>query len=646
MFFSGLFQRKSDAPVTTPAELADAIGLSYDTYTGKQIRSQRAMRLTAVFSCVRVLAESVGMLPCNLYHLNGSLKQRATGERLHKLISTHPNGYMTPQEFWELVVTCLCLRGNFYAYKVKAFGEVAELLPVDPGCVVPKLNSSWEPIYQVTFPDGSTDVLSQEDIWHVRTLTLDGLVGLNPIAYAREAISLAAATEEHGARLFSNGAVTSGVLRTEQTLSDQAYERLKKDFEERHTGLGNAHRPMILEMGLDWKSMALNAEDSQFLETRKFQLEEICRLFRVPLHMVQNTDRATFNNIEELGLGFINYSLVPYLTRIEQRINTGLVRKSKQGVYYAKFNAGALLRGDMKSRFEAYATGINWGIYSPNDCRDLEDMNPRPGGDVYLTPMNMTEMNDTSGRWSYARQLYGHVYTAKIGSLSELVTAGDQFNQQHITLAGYEKETQTPADELAASRTARAAVFIRNDPARPTQTGELVGMLPAPKGKRFTMTEQQTLLSHGVATAYVESGVLRIQRDVTTYRKNAYGVADNSYLDSETLHTSAYVLSKLKSVITSKYGRHKLASDGTRFGPGQAIVTPAVIKGELLATYRQLERAGIVENYELFKQYLVVERDASDPNRLNTLFPPDYVNQLRVFAVVNQFRLQYSEESA
>lgn len=261
---------------------------------------------------------------------------------------------------------------------------------VAPRFWVPKLNSSWEPVYQVTFPDGSTDVLTQEDIWHVRTLTLDGLVGLNPIAYAREAISLAAATEEHGARLFSNGAVTSGVLRTEQTLSDQAYERLKKDFEERHTGLGNAHRPMILEMGLDWKSMALNAEDSQFLETRKFQLEEICRLFRVPLHMVQNTDRATFNNIEELGLGFINYSLVPYLTRIEQRINTGLVRKSKQGVYYAKFNAGALLRGDMKSRFEAYATGINWGIYSPNDCRDLEDMNPRPGGDVYLTPMNMT----------------------------------------------------------------------------------------------------------------------------------------------------------------------------------------------------------------------------------------------------------------
>lgn len=269
-----------------------------------------------------------------------------------------------------------------------------------------------------------------------------------------------------------------------------------------------------------------------------------------------------------------------------------------------------------------------------------------PFSDAASVNAMTTEMNDTSGRWSYARQLYGHLYSAQIDTLSALVAAGDLFNQQHITLAGYEPETQSPADELAASRTARAAVFLRNDPARPTQTGELVGMLPAPKGKRFTMTEQQTLLTHGVATAYAESGVLRIQRDVTTWKKNAWGVADNSYRDSETLHTSAWVLRKLRSVVTSKYGRHKLANDGTRFGSGQAIVTPAVIKGELLATYRQMERAGIVENYELFKQYLVVERDASDPNRLNVLYPPDYINQLRVFAVVNQFRLQYSEEIA
>lgn len=255
------------------------------------------------------------------------------------------------------------------------------------------------------------------------------------------------------------------------------------------------------------------------------------------------------------------------------------------------------------------------------------------------------EMNDTTGRWSYVRQLYGHVYTAKRGSLSDLVAFGDTQNKQHITVAGYETAIQTPVDELVALRTARNAVFIRNDPARPTQTGELNGALPAPAGSRFTLTEQQSLLIHGIATAYAESGVLRIQRDITTYQTNAYGVADNSYLDSETLHTSAYVLRQMKSVITSKYPRHKLANDGTRFGAGQAIVTPAVIKGELCSLYRSLERSGIVENFDLFKQYLVVERNADNPNRLDVLFPPDYVNQLRVFAVVNQFRLQYSEES-
>jgi len=229
------------------------------------------------------------------------------------------------------------------------------------------------------------------------------------------------------------------------------------------------------------------------------------------------------------------------------------------------------------------------------------------------------EMNDTSGRWSWLRQIYGHVYTAKIATVSDLITVGDMFNDPHLTLAGYEKAVQCCADELAASRTARAAVFLRIDPARPTQTGELVGMLPPPNGKRFIKTEQQSLLTHGIATAYTEGGVLRIQRDITTYKKNAYGVADNSYLDSETLHTSAYVLRRLKTVITSKYGRHKLANDGTRFGPGQAIVTPAVIKGELLATYRQMEREGIVENYDLFKKYLIVERDANNPTRINVL---------------------------
>lgn len=394
MFFPGLF-RKSDTGMSS-SELSEMIGLTYDTYTGRRVSPQLAMQLTAVFSCVRVLAESVGMLPCSLYEQLDRGNRRAVRERLNKLLSTKPNNYMTPQEFWELLIACLCLRGNFYAYKVKALGEVVELLPLDPSSVTPKLNSKWEPEYQVTFPDGKRDTLTQDDIWHVRIFTLDGLTGLSPIAYAKQAVGLGLATEEHGSRLFGNGAVTSGVLQTDQYLKDDAWERLKTDFENRHQGLANAHKPMILEMGLKWQQISMTSEDAQFLETRKFQLEEICRIFRVPLHMIQNTDRATFNNIENLGIGFINYSLVPYLTRIEQRINAGLVKPSKQGVFYAKFNAGALLRGDMKSRFDAYATGINWGIYSPNECRELEELNPREGGDIWLTPMNMTTKPESS----------------------------------------------------------------------------------------------------------------------------------------------------------------------------------------------------------------------------------------------------------
>lgn len=254
------------------------------------------------------------------------------------------------------------------------------------------------------------------------------------------------------------------------------------------------------------------------------------------------------------------------------------------------------------------------------------------------------EMSDASGRWSWSRQLYGHVYTVKVGTLTELVEFGGLFNDPHLTIAGYEPKTQTAPEELLAARLGRQAVFIRNDPARPTQTGEITGVLPAPLGERFSMTERQSLLTHGIASSVVNTGTLLIERDITTYQKNKFGVADNSYLDSETLHTSAYVLRKLKSVITSKYPRHKLADDGTRFGPGQAIVTPAVLKGEMCAVYREMELAGIVENFDVFKTYLIVERNADEPNRVDVLFPPDYVNQLRVFALKNQFRLQYSTE--
>lgn len=251
------------------------------------------------------------------------------------------------------------------------------------------------------------------------------------------------------------------------------------------------------------------------------------------------------------------------------------------------------------------------------------------------------ELNDTTGRWSWSRQIYGHCYTAQRGTLATLVTAGGLRNDQHHTIAAIDADCPNPAYEYAAAYAARNAVFINADCARPTQTGVLSSMLVPRAGKKFLFSERQSLLTYGLATSYITTGALRVERAVTTYGKNAFGQPDVSYLDSEILHLSAYVLRRLKSIITSKYSRHKLANDGTRFAAGAAIVTPAVIRGELIAEYKKMEYEGYVENSELFAANLIVERPASDPNRLDVLFPPDYINQLRVFALLNQFRLQY-----
>ena len=376
--------------ISSPDDLARIFGAEYVTGTGQPVTPLRAMQLTTVFTCVRVLSESMGMLPCRLYKKIGKIKEVAEDHRLHDLLYVAPNDYMTAQEFWELLMVCLCLRGNFYAYKIYALGNVVELLPLDPSSVTPKLNDDWTVEYQVNFKNGGLKTLSQDEIWHVRLFTLDGLNGLNPIAYARKCIGLGLDTEEHGTKLFKNGAVTSGVLETSEQLTDIAFNRLKTEFSENYAGLANTYKPMILEQGLTWKPTALNLEDSQFLETRQYQATEICGLYRVPPHLAANMEKMTLNNIEHMGMSFVNYSLVPYMTRIESRIKVGLLSEKERKTYYAKFNAGALLRGDLKTRYESYGKGIQWGWLSPNDCRELEDMNPREGGDIYLTPMNMT----------------------------------------------------------------------------------------------------------------------------------------------------------------------------------------------------------------------------------------------------------------
>lgn len=296
----------------------------------------------------------------------------------------------------------------------------------------------------------------------------------------------------------------------------------------------------------------------------------------------------------------------------------------------------------------AVATAMTGGAGTPtlnaaiaNMGDDEFDFIISPFSDTTSLDAYKTLMNDNSGRWAWNRQIYGHVYSAMRGAFATLQAAGVLRNDQHALVAGFEPGIPNVVWDFAAAYGARNAVYINADPARPTQTGELVGILPAPSSGRFIQTERQTLLSSGIATSYTVSGAVRIERAITTYQKNLWGQADPSYLDSETLHTLAFILRRLRARITTKYPRHKLADDGTRFGAGQAIVTPSVIRGELAAEYSDLELLGIAENAEAFAANLIVERNVDDPNRLDVLLPPDLVNQLRVFAVLAQFRLQY-----
>jgi phage tail sheath gpL-like len=240
------------------------------------------------------------------------------------------------------------------------------------------------------------------------------------------------------------------------------------------------------------------------------------------------------------------------------------------------------------------------------------------------------------------RQLYGHIFSAKRSDYANMILFGETRNSGVTSIMGVELGSPSPVYEWVAAYTAKAARGLTNDPARPLQTLALNGILAAPLHERFNRMELNAIAGYGIATQEMGSeGVPMILRETTTYQLNLYGQGDDAYELVTTLATLARLLRNQKQAITSKFPRHKLANDGTRFGPGQAIVTPGIIKAELVAEYRQDEYNGLVEDTKSFKNNLLVERDPNNPNRVNVLYPPDLINQLRVFAVLAQFRLQY-----
>lgn len=246
------------------------------------------------------------------------------------------------------------------------------------------------------------------------------------------------------------------------------------------------------------------------------------------------------------------------------------------------------------------------------------------------------------GRWGWLRQLYGHLFSAYRDTYANLLTWGATQNSGVLSVMAVEVNSPSPVWEWASAYTAKAARALLNDPARPLQTLQLAGVLPAPVHTRFLTTELNNMAGKGLATQATDSdNVVQIKRETTTYQLNRYGVGDDAYTDVTTLATLARIFRNLRQAITSNFPRHKLANDGTRFGAGQAIVTPKIIKAFLVAQYRIDEFNGLAEDANNFKKNLVVERDPTNPNRVSVLFPPDLVNQLRIFAVLGQFRLQY-----
>lgn len=395
MIFDRLFRAQSRT--LTSADLARLLAARSTSAAGVSVTPERAMGLAVVYSCVRVWAESVGQLPVHLYKRKGAEKAKADAHPLYDILHFAPNKYQTAQEWREWVMVCLGTWGNAYSQIIRTGPanrlRVAELLPIPPGAVTPVYDAGGgEVAYRVALARGGSETLPARDVLHNKLLPVvggQGTVGMSPIQQAMEAIGISIRAEQFGAKLFANGAQPGGLLEAPGKLSDAAYKRLKESWDERHQGSDNAHRVAILEEGMKWQSVGFPADAAQFLETRKYQRSEVAGMYGVPPHMVGDLDKATFSNIEHQGLSFVVQGLMPHLTRMEARIAMQLLSPEERRRYFAKFNVAGLLRGDMTARAAFYRDLINVGVMSPNEARDREDMNPREGGDDFLTPLNM-----------------------------------------------------------------------------------------------------------------------------------------------------------------------------------------------------------------------------------------------------------------
>jgi HK97 family phage portal protein len=361
------------------------------TSSGQVVNSNTAMRAMAVFSCVKIKADSFAQLPCHLFKTEGRKNIKAREHSIYSLLADQPNEWMTAPEFWGMASACLDLRGNFFALKSGLPNRpIRELIPFPMGRVEQVIQQpDYGLFYKVRRPDNSgSDMIPGNRIMHIRGLVLNGFMGLSPIEYAKESIALSLATEKHGAKLFSHGTMIGGVLTLPGTFKDRTVaQKFVDDFNDTYSSVENAHKTALLENGVKWEKMAMTSVDSQFLEARNFQKKEIVDLFfGLPLSMLQSGDKvATYARAEQFDTEYVKYALMPRAVNIEKAGKRDLLTPEEKKTHYIKFNFGGLERADIKSRYESYTTGINAEFLSPNEAREKEDMDPYPGGDEYRT---------------------------------------------------------------------------------------------------------------------------------------------------------------------------------------------------------------------------------------------------------------------
>ena len=394
--FSGLFKSR-DKPTDSTAGSRYTFYMGGST-SGKAVTERSAMQMTAVYSCVRILAEAIAGLPLHVYRYNSNGgKEKAIDHSLYLILHDEPNPEMSSFVFRETLMTHLLLWGNAYAQIIRnSKGEVMALYPLMPNKMSVDRDENGQLYYQYLRSTdevggkNETVILKPTDVLHIPGLGFDGLVGYSPIAMAKNAIGLAIATEEYGAKFFANGAAPSGVLEHPGTIKDP--QRVREAWQSQFGGSQNSGKIAVLEEGMKYTPISISPEQAQFLETRKFQINEIARIFRVPPHMVGDLEKSSFSNIEQQSLEFVKYTLDPWVIRWEQSIMRTLLTPEEKKSYFVKFNLEGLLRGDYQSRMNGYATARQNGWMSANDFRELENLDRIPaeaGGDLYLINGNM-----------------------------------------------------------------------------------------------------------------------------------------------------------------------------------------------------------------------------------------------------------------